>query len=191
MDYTPRTELDYGNLLCWGENSIGVQRQACIYHIIPAGPPDPVHNCTVFNQTFTAMQISCGSGFDGGLKQMFKLDLRDARSGHPVVNMSQDKSEFLLQGLLPGIICFKGAQKTILICLTKKYGYNCIFAPMREDFKSLLMRPRPMTRFIRFSWSLTCSEISISNRDSTYLAKSTNFSYEASKIIFPSIYTKY
>ena len=30
VDYTPRTELDYGNLLCWGENSIGVQRQANI-----------------------------------------------------------------------------------------------------------------------------------------------------------------
>ena len=76
VDYTPRTELDYGNLLCWGENSIGVQRQAninlcfrfailifeyfvqaCTYHIIPAGPPDPVHNCTVFNQSFTAMMV--------------------------------------------------------------------------------------------------------------------------------------
>ena len=102
VDYTPRSELDYGNLLCWGENSIGVQRQACTYHIIPAGPPDPVHNCTVFNQTFTSLQISCGSGFDGGLKQMFKLDLRDARSGQSVTNMSHDKSQFVLSGLIPG-----------------------------------------------------------------------------------------
>ena len=46
-------------------------------------------NCTVHNQTFTSMQISCGSGFDGGLKQMFKLDVRDAVTGFPLLNMSQ------------------------------------------------------------------------------------------------------
>ena len=102
VDYTPRTELDYGNLLCWGENSIGVQRQPCTYHIIPAGPPDAVHNCTVFNQTFTSLQILCHHGFDGGLKQMFKMDLRDASTGQTLLNMSQDKSEFLLTGLIPG-----------------------------------------------------------------------------------------
>ena len=89
-------------MLCWGENSIGVQRRACTYHIIPAGPPDPVHNCTVFNQTFTAMQISCGSGFDGGLKQLFKLDLRDAKTGTGVLNMENSLAEFLLTGLMPG-----------------------------------------------------------------------------------------
>ena len=94
VDYTPRTELDYGHLVCWAENSIGpqvgrdtekifrcsrknifTQRAPCTYHIIPAGPPDPVHNCTVFNQTFTSLQIVCSTGFDGGLKQLFKLEV--------------------------------------------------------------------------------------------------------------------
>ena len=94
VDYTPRTELDYGHLVCWAENSIGpqvgrdtekifrcsrknifTQRSPCTYHIIPAGPPDPVHNCTVFNQTFTSLQIVCSTGFDGGLKQLFKLEV--------------------------------------------------------------------------------------------------------------------
>lgn len=102
VDYTPRTELDYGNLLCWGENSIGVQSHPCTYHIIPAGRPDPVHNCSVHNQTFASMQVSCGSGFDGGLRQTFKLELRDARTSHPVSNISHDKAEFIVKGLLPG-----------------------------------------------------------------------------------------
>lgn len=102
VEYTPRSELDYGNLLCWGENSIGVQRRPCTYHIIPAGPPDPVNNCTVFNQTFTGLQITCGHGFDGGLKQTFKLDLRDAATGQTLLAVSQDKSEFVLTGLVPG-----------------------------------------------------------------------------------------
>ena len=32
-----RTELDYGNLLCWGRNSVGVQQDPCVFHLIPAG----------------------------------------------------------------------------------------------------------------------------------------------------------
>ena len=32
VDYTPRSELDYGNLLCWGENSIGVQVRIAVSH---------------------------------------------------------------------------------------------------------------------------------------------------------------
>ena len=102
VEYTPRTELDYGNLLCWGENSIGVQDQPCTFHIIPAGPPDSLSNCTVNNQTFTAITLSCGSGFDGGLRQSFKLEVRDAVTGYPLLNMSHHKPFFQLTGLLPG-----------------------------------------------------------------------------------------
>ena len=32
-----RTELDYGNLVCRAINSVGVQLEACIFHLIPAG----------------------------------------------------------------------------------------------------------------------------------------------------------
>lgn len=35
--YTPMTELDYGTLLCWGRNDLGVQKAPCVFHIIPAG----------------------------------------------------------------------------------------------------------------------------------------------------------
>ena len=102
VEYTPRTELDYGSLLCWGENSIGVQSQPCTFHIIPAGPPDSLSNCTVHNQTFTGLTVSCGSGFDGGLRQSFKLEVRDAVSGFPLLDLAHDKAFFQLTGLLPG-----------------------------------------------------------------------------------------
>jgi len=102
VNYVPKSELDYGNLLCWGENSIGVQTDPCTYHIIPAGRPDPVHNCSVYNQTLSSIQVTCGSGFDGGLRQTFKLELRDARTNHPIANISHDKAEFIVRGLLPG-----------------------------------------------------------------------------------------
>ena len=102
IDYIPRSELDYGNLLCWGENSIGVQNLPCIYHIIPAGRPDALHNCSVYNQTFASMGVQCESGFDGGLTQTFKLELRDARTNHLVSNISNDKPKFIVKGLTPG-----------------------------------------------------------------------------------------
>jgi hypothetical protein len=35
--YTPMTELDYGTLLCWGRNELGLQKAPCVFHIIPAG----------------------------------------------------------------------------------------------------------------------------------------------------------
>lgn len=37
VSYTPRTEMDYGTLLCWAKNSIGGQKVPCVFHIIAAG----------------------------------------------------------------------------------------------------------------------------------------------------------
>ena len=31
------SDKDYGSLLCWANNSIGVQQKACVFNIIPAG----------------------------------------------------------------------------------------------------------------------------------------------------------
>ena len=59
LDYVPRTEMDYGNVLCWATNPVGRQSEPCVYHIIPAGKLlqkqknrshlqhifDPFHNC--------------------------------------------------------------------------------------------------------------------------------------------------
>ena len=32
--------MDYGSLLCWAENEIGVQDIPCVFHIIPVGEFD-------------------------------------------------------------------------------------------------------------------------------------------------------
>ena len=64
-----QTEMDYGTLMCWATNSIGRMERPCVFHVIPAGKPDPVHNCTVRNQTYSTLYVTCGTGFDGGLQQ--------------------------------------------------------------------------------------------------------------------------
>ena len=37
VNYTPMNELDYGTLLCWANNSIGIQDRPCVFHIVAAG----------------------------------------------------------------------------------------------------------------------------------------------------------
>lgn len=40
VNYTPMTELDYGTLLCWANNSIGTQESPCVFQIVAAGETD-------------------------------------------------------------------------------------------------------------------------------------------------------
>ena len=42
--YTPRTELDFRSLLCWGLNSIR-KGTPCMFSILPIGPQDPPSRC--------------------------------------------------------------------------------------------------------------------------------------------------
>ncbi|XP_050693474.1 nephrin-like [Eriocheir sinensis] len=96
ITYTPVTELDYGTLLCWAENAIGSQKQPCLFHIVPAGKPDPPANCSVQNQTATGFTVACQEGFDGGLRQVFMLRVarpgtqgRNLTAGTPVFQVGQ------------------------------------------------------------------------------------------------------
>ena len=57
VEYVPRTELDYGSLLCWASNSIGRMRDPCIFHLVPAGVPDNLKNCSIGNQTTSSLQV--------------------------------------------------------------------------------------------------------------------------------------
>ncbi|CAN7979482.1 unnamed protein product, partial [Ixodes pacificus] len=73
--YIPRSRADYGSLLCWGKNSVGVQLKPCVFSIQAAGPPEPLSNCNVLNATADSLQIACDSGYDGGLEQTFHLEV--------------------------------------------------------------------------------------------------------------------
>lgn len=74
------TEQDYGTLLCSGSNRIGKQKVPCVFHIIAAGRPDQVNNCTVTNISMTSFTVRCSEGFNGGLSQSFILEVRNSQS---------------------------------------------------------------------------------------------------------------
>ncbi|ERL85567.1 hypothetical protein D910_02986, partial [Dendroctonus ponderosae] len=37
LNYTPNNDLDYGTLLCYGENEIGKQKEPCVFQVVIAG----------------------------------------------------------------------------------------------------------------------------------------------------------
>ncbi|XP_076667647.1 nephrin isoform X2 [Andrena cerasifolii] len=79
--YRPVTEMDYGTVFCWASNTAGQQKNACVFHIIPAGKPESPYNCTLSNQTTESLSVECSAGFDGGQPQHFLLELFDQHTG--------------------------------------------------------------------------------------------------------------
>ncbi|XP_049960993.1 nephrin-like [Schistocerca serialis cubense] len=102
VTYTPVTELDYGTLLCWARNRVGRQRSPCVFHIVAAGRPDPVHNCSVVNASTDSLSVRCSEGFNGGLPQSFQIEVREAQSQHLRANVSSATPAFNVGGLRPG-----------------------------------------------------------------------------------------
>ncbi|CAH2012835.1 unnamed protein product [Acanthoscelides obtectus] len=94
--------MDYGTLLCWGRNEIGMQKEPCVFYINPAGKPDPPSNCTILNQTSDSLSLECSEGFDGGLRQQFVMEVYDAASGRLVGNVTARQPAFGVGGLDAG-----------------------------------------------------------------------------------------
>ena len=64
---------------------------------------DPVHNCTVVNQTYSTLHVVCLRGFDGGLPQDFTMEVRDAKTSFVVANTTNTRAAaFTVTGLRPG-----------------------------------------------------------------------------------------
>ncbi|XP_050691431.1 nephrin-like [Eriocheir sinensis] len=107
VSYTPTSELDYGTLLCWGTNVVGQQRRPCVFHVFPAGRPDPVHNCSSFNLSVSVVHVRCVAGFDGGLPQTFTLELREQHTDTLIANTSNVVPFLSVDDLPPGL-AFRG-----------------------------------------------------------------------------------
>uniref|UniRef100_A0A8D8M147 Nephrin n=1 Tax=Cacopsylla melanoneura TaxID=428564 RepID=A0A8D8M147_9HEMI len=103
ITFTPSSQRDYGTLLCWARNPYGEQKHACVYHVIAAGPPDSLYNCSTQNKTIHGLSIECNSGFDGGLPQAFLMELYLDHSHIRILNVSASEPRFSVQGLESGV----------------------------------------------------------------------------------------
>ena len=98
--YAPRTKYGYGELYCWAKNRIGEQSEPCVFTVIPAGPPQPVRNCLVGNQSTDGLIVKCEPGEDGGLEQQFHLEIYQSEDGQLQSNWSSSKAPvFEVNGL--------------------------------------------------------------------------------------------
>jgi hypothetical protein len=88
FEFKPQSENDYGTVLCWGLNSIGMQTEPCVFQVVPAGKPEPLTNCTVVNQTQHSFQVTCVEGYDGGHQQDFIAELYYAREKFVTTSIS-------------------------------------------------------------------------------------------------------
>ncbi|XP_022239380.1 nephrin-like [Limulus polyphemus] len=101
--FSPVDESDFGTFTCKGENSVGMQKDGCKYILVSVGPPDPVINCTLTNDTRDFLLVECKPGYDGGLKQYFQMEVYDVNRKHLEINMtSHSRPVFDVTNVTPG-----------------------------------------------------------------------------------------
>lgn len=81
LSYSARTAHGYGELLCFGINSIGRQEQPCRYQVVAGRVPDKLSDCIIGNQSTSSLLIKCDAGNDGGLPQTFFLEVYRSGNG--------------------------------------------------------------------------------------------------------------
>uniref|UniRef100_A0A1I8PYM0 Ig-like domain-containing protein n=1 Tax=Stomoxys calcitrans TaxID=35570 RepID=A0A1I8PYM0_STOCA len=100
LKYTPVTDQDYGTLSCWASNEVGTQSQPCLFQVVLAALPNAVGNCTIFNRTELSVDIQCVPGYDGGLPQIFVLEMFSTRTGITRFNITNpEEPQFSLENL--------------------------------------------------------------------------------------------
>ena len=68
------------------------------------GKPDPVANCSVSNTTHSSFLVSCQPGFDGGLTQVFTLNVFKPGAGAApsILNMTSKLPSFQVKKIYKG-----------------------------------------------------------------------------------------
>ncbi|XP_049884541.1 B-cell receptor CD22-like [Pectinophora gossypiella] len=78
LRYRAASERDYGALYCTANNPIGVQKDPCVFQVVPATRPAPPRNCTpmvIPRQSEPLLAVNCTPGYDGGLRQYYTLEI--------------------------------------------------------------------------------------------------------------------
>ncbi|XP_046971664.1 nephrin-like [Vanessa cardui] len=104
LNYTPVEDRDFGTISCVATNSVGRQETPCIYNLVAAGRPTALQNCSVLNQSEDSLQVDCLEGFDGGLPQVFILEVLELPSKIVHANITSNFTpSFELLGLDKGM----------------------------------------------------------------------------------------
>ncbi|XP_049877569.1 nephrin-like [Pectinophora gossypiella] len=80
LRYTPTKDKHYGTVQCSATNSVGKQRAPCMYRVVSAGRPSALQNCSIVNHSSIGLLVDCAEGFDGGLPQVFFMEVLELPS---------------------------------------------------------------------------------------------------------------
>lgn len=99
--FPTRLGIQYGQLLCWATNKFGEQLKPCIFNIIPGDRPTSMHNCIISNQSTDSLTIQCQPGDDGGLSQIFHLEIFNSVTHQLINNLTRLKTPLFEISSLP------------------------------------------------------------------------------------------
>ena len=69
------------------------------------GKPQSVQNCTLTNETSSSVEVKCHPGYNGGLPQVFILEVYTPYSSSPICNLTEKEYPiFYLSNLQPDVI---------------------------------------------------------------------------------------
>ncbi|KAF0312797.1 Nephrin [Amphibalanus amphitrite] len=103
ISFLPRADQDYGQMICMATNSIGRMVRPCVFNVVAAGRPEPLHDCLVLNQSSESLSVRCKAGFDGGMAQRFVAELREAAGRRLLRNLTQAEPDFSVRHLPAGL----------------------------------------------------------------------------------------
>ncbi|CAG9770087.1 unnamed protein product [Ceutorhynchus assimilis] len=115
--------------------------------IVVARKPEALSNCSISNQTSDSIYIECSGGFDGGLPQLFILEVYEMRHEKLVSNMTSEMPVFVVMGLESGA-CFDiilyAANKKGRSSLTHLMGFTLSGIEKSRDFFPVLLQITPL-----------------------------------------------
>ncbi|CAG2171104.1 unnamed protein product, partial [Oppiella nova] len=138
--YTPKTIMNYAIILCLAENSVGIQREPCVYYLsIQNGPPESVRNCEVTPKSHTKVLVDCMAGNSGGLRATHHLEVYHSLTEQLIANYSSLQPKFIVDSLTPhvdyNLVVYSANQKGNSAALT----YPSVRLPVlesRSNFKT-------------------------------------------------------
>uniref|UniRef100_A0AAG5DBU9 Ig-like domain-containing protein n=1 Tax=Anopheles atroparvus TaxID=41427 RepID=A0AAG5DBU9_ANOAO len=122
LNYAPAADQDFGTLTCWAVNEVGPQSQPCTFQLVLADLPSPVSNCSLPNRTQQHVEIQCAPGYDGGLPQMFVLELVSKRTGTRRFNFSNKNEPYFVLDRLEKLSALMTLENNSLSCVV--YALN-------------------------------------------------------------------
>ncbi|CAL4082351.1 unnamed protein product, partial [Meganyctiphanes norvegica] len=117
VTYTPRSRVDYGELLCWATSAAGRQQDPCSSRLVVADQPITPRDCSVRNHIPQALFITCTAPLDQALPTTLHAHVYNPK-GDRIQESSSASKKITIRSLNPS------QQYRIVIWAANTYGIS-------------------------------------------------------------------